>query len=388
MRIHSLEERGVRRKDNPSSKAILAVTLAAAALAGCDHGAPAAAGGGFAFPPAKVTVAPVVQRDVPVYLEEIGRCVAREVVSIQPQVGGQIVDVQFVDGADVKKGAKLFTIDPRPYQARLEQAEAALAEGRALLALRKLDFERVKDLRGTKAISVEDVDARQNAVTVAEAKVQSGLSDVTMAKLNLEWTSVVAPIDGRAGRRLVDVGNIVNPSDKGALLVLERVDPIYAEFTVPESDLPRVRRSMNEGRVKCQVRLPDATAEREGDLAFLDNAVQEGTGTVRLRASIPNPDLLFWPGQFIRVRLVLGVHKDGLLVPSRATQVGQQGPFVYVMKADSTVELRPIEPSQAQGDLVLVTKGLNPGESVIETGQTMLYPGAKVDASVPAEKKP
>ncbi|HVY62316.1 MAG TPA: efflux RND transporter periplasmic adaptor subunit, partial [Planctomycetota bacterium] len=319
-------------------RATIFLVAAAPALAllaaGCsDSSASAAAGGGgFQMPPARVSFAAAVARDVPVYLDEIGKCAALEVVSIQPRVGGQITAVQFADGVELKKGDPLFTIDPRPYKARLDEAAAALAQARAEQSLREAEFARVKDMGGSKAISAEDVDARKSAVEVAQARVESAAAALDAAKLDLEWCSIVSPIDGRAGRRLVDVGNIVKANDDRPLLVIQRLDPIYAEFTVTEGDLARVRRSMAAGSVRVEV-TPPGGEMRAGELSFLDNTVQEASGTVKLRATVPNPERSLWPGQFVNVRLVLETRKDAVLAPSAAAQIGQQGPFVYVLRA-------------------------------------------------------
>ena len=354
--------------------------LAALALAGCRNEAPAA----FERPPAPVAVAAAVTQDVPVYLDEVGRCVAREVVSIQPQVSGRITQIHFTDGAYLHKGDLLFTIDPRPFRAQLAAAEASLAQAKAALDLARIQHERAATLIQTKAIAQQEYDIRKNAVDVAAAQVEQSAAAVQTARLNLEYTAIRSPIDGRAGQRLVDPGNVVTAmsAGSGSLLVIQRLDPVYADFTVPENDLTAVQQNMVRGSLKVEVRLPDEPGEpRIGALTFLDNAVQDGTGTVKLRATIPNEDHRFWPGRFVKIRLVLDTLEKAVLVPAAAPQTSAQGPFVYVVKADSTAEQRTITPGQRQGDLIVVSQGLRPGERVVVDGQLGVTPGGKVSVA-------
>jgi len=348
--------------------------LAVLVLAGCD----AKAQQSFERPPAPVSVVAAVSEDVPIYLDEIGKSVAREMVSIQPQVPGRITAIHFADGADVKKGDALFTIDPRPYQAALGAAEANLAQARAALDLARVQYARAADLVKTNAVSRSEYDTRKSAVEVAEAQIGQGEAAVDTARLNLEYCSIRSPIDGRAGHRLVDIGNVVE-TNGGSLLVLQRLDPIYADFTVTENDLTAVQRNMAQGTLGVEVRLPDEPGDpRAGALTLLDNAVQDGTGTVKLRATIPNGDHRFWPGRFVKVRLVLSTLKDAVLVPAAAPQTSAKGQFVYVVKGDSTAELRPVTLGQRQEDRVVVTQGLASGERVIIQGQIAVMPGGKV----------
>ena len=330
-------------------------------------------------PPAPVSVTTAVERDVPVYLDQIGKNVAPEVVTIQPQVSGRITGIHVKDGATVKRGELLFTIDPRPYRAQLDSAEASLSRNLAELELARLEFARVRALLETDAISQQDHDSRRSAVAVSEAQVRLSRAAVDTAKLNLEYCFIRSPIDGRAGQRLADLGNVVGPGAPGGLLVIQRLDPMYADFSIPENDLTAVQRAVSAGEARVEVRLPDAPdGARNGTLTFLDNAVQDGTGTVKLRATIPNPDWRFWPGRFVKVRLVLGTQKGAVLVPATATQTSAKGPFVYVVKDDSTAELRLVTVGQRQGDLVAVAEGLKGGERVVTAGQLAVTPGGKV----------
>jgi membrane fusion protein, multidrug efflux system len=343
-------------------------------LTGCDRKAPAS----FERPPAPVSVAAAVSRDVPVYIDAVGKIVAREVVSIQPQVSGRVTKIHFADGADVKAGEVLFTIDPRPYQAQLNQAEANVAQAQAALNLAKTNFSRVESISDPRAVSRQDFDAKKNAVEVAEAQLRQNRAAVETARLNLEYCTIRSPIDGRAGQRLIDLGNVVTPGSS-PLLVIQRLDPIYGDFTIPESNLTEVQRNMAHRTLRTEVRLADeGTEAREGKLTFLDNSVQEGTGTVKLRATIENKDRLFWPGRFARIRLILDTHHSAVLVPADAPQLSAKGSFVYVVRQDDSAELRPVTVGQRHGDLVVIVQGLKEGERVVINGQLGVTPGGKV----------
>jgi multidrug efflux system membrane fusion protein len=331
------------------------------------------------MPPLLVTVVTATTQDVPRYLDEIGRNAAFESVTVTPQVAGRIVERQFQDGENLKKGQLLFVIDPRPYQAQVDSAQAALAQAKAALELAKIQFARDQQVIATRAISRQDFDTKKNAVDVDEAQVEAAQASLETAKLNLEYCYIHSPIDGRAGSRLVDVGNVVQ-ANTTSLLSIQRIDPIYANFTVTESDLPNVQKQMSAGGLRAGVRLPSDTesAARRGRVEFLDNTVQNGSGTVNLRATISNSDHHFWPGQFVDVKLVLATEKKAVLIPSQAAQVSQQGPFVYVVKSDDTAELRPVKLGQRQGDQVVVTQGVAANERVVLSGQMLVRPGGKV----------
>src|SRR5436309_14673279 len=319
-----------------------------------------------AQPPARpALVAKVVAKNVPVYLDEIGTCAAYETVQVQAQVNGVIMVRHFQDGSDVKKGDLIFTIDSRPYQAALDQAKAQNA-------LDQVTLKRQEDLRARKVIAQQDYD-------IAVANAQKSQAAAEAAKVNLDYCCIKSPINGRIGMRNVDVGNLVGPSTP-ALVTIQGLDPIYTDFTVAENDLPLVRKYLGGPNVKVQTYLPDGSiAPRTGDLYFIDNAVQPGSGTVKARGVAPNPDRALWPSEFVRVRFILDMLKDATLVPSQAVQVSQSGPFVFVVKPDNQVDLRPVKPGQRQdGDLIVVESGVKPGETVVVTGQLALSPGAKV----------
>ncbi|PYJ74790.1 MAG: efflux RND transporter periplasmic adaptor subunit [Verrucomicrobia bacterium] len=320
-----------------------------------------------AQPPVRpVLVAKIITKDVPLYLDEIGSCAAYETVQVQAQVSGQIIARHFQDGSDAKKGDLLFTIDPRPYQATLDQAKAQAALDQATL-------KRQEDLRARKVISQQDYDT-------AQANAQKSQAAAEAAQVNLDYCYIKSPINGRVGLRNVDAGNLVGPSTP-PLVTIQGLDPIYTDFTVSETDLALVRRYLGGPNVKVETRSADGSMPpRLGDLYFIDTAVQPGAGTVKARAVTPNPDHALWPSEFVRVRFILDVFKNATLVPSQAVQISQNGPFVFVVKPDNTVDLRPVKPGQRQdGDMTVLQSGVQPGETIVVTGQLALAPGTKVD---------
>jgi membrane fusion protein, multidrug efflux system len=319
-----------------------------------------------AQPPLRpATVAKVVTKDVPLYLDEIGTCAAYETVQVQAQVNGVIISRHFQDGSDVKKGDLLFTIDPRPFQAVLDQAKAQAA-------LDQVNLKRQEDLRARKVVSQQDYDT-----AVANAQKSQGAAEA--AQVNFDFCYIKSPINGRIGLRNVDVGNLVGPSS-AALVTIQGLDPIYTDFTVAENDLPLLRKYLGGSNLKVETYLSDGSiTPRLGDLYFIDKAVQPGSGTVKVRGVTPNPDRALWPSEFVLVRFILDTLKDATLVPTQAVQISQAGPFVFVVKSDNTVELRPVTPGQRQeGDLTVIENGVKPDETVVVTGQLALSPGAKI----------
>jgi len=381
----------------------------------------------FERPPAPVTVTAAVTQDAPTYLDAIGKIVAREVVSIQSQVSGRIVRIHFTDGTDVKKGDLLFTIDTRPFEANVSQAEANLSRDAALKKEAEANLTRdiaqanwgeiqVKRYRGlveqgvipreqyeqlrTNADSLNAVvEADRAAVRSAEERIKVDAAAIASARVQLSYCYIRSPIDGRAGQRLVDIGNVVNPGGSGnsnssdsasgsgnALLVIQRLDPIYADFTISQNELSTVQQQMREGTLKAEVRLPDDPGNPiVGQLTFLDNAVQNTTGTVNLRATIPNQGFRFWPGRFVNIRLVLRTLYGAVLIPASAPQLSPKGQFVYVVKQDSTAEQRDVVLGQRIGELVVVETGVSSGEMIVTTGQLGVTPGGKVRIEQPLQ---
>ena len=374
----------MRRGTRISPALDLTIALAVLLSGACRKDPPSS----FQRPPAPVSVAAATVQDVPVTLDEVGKCVAREVVSVQPQVGGRIAEIHFADGADLKKGDPLFTIDPEPYRAAVASAEANLARARAVLELARAELARYANLLATQIASQADYDAKKSAVDVADADVKQNEAALATARINLQYCSISSPIDGRAGHRLVDRGNVV-AANGGPLLVIERLDPIYVDFTITEHDLTDVQRRMAGKSLDVEVRLPDRPAQPlTGQVTFLDNAVQEATGTVTLRATVPNRQHVLWPGRFVKVKLILAMLRDAVVVPAAAPQLSAKGPFVYVVKEDDTAELRPVTPGQRQGDLLVIEQGVKQGERVVVNGQLGVTPGGKVRIEEPQGTAP
>ena len=392
---------------------LLALSAFCAAFAGCVNKAQQS----FERPPAPVVVSTAVSQDVSNYLDALGRIVAREVVSIQPQVSGRIEKIHFTDGANVRKGQLLFTIDPRPFQASLKQAQAnhakdtaAKKQAEANLAREiarenwgRAQVERYRGLVEQGVVAREQYEqlrtdydtlkanseAARAAVRSADETIKVDQAAIETAKVELSYCYIHSPIDGRAGQRLVDLGNVVNPgggisdSSSGipsnALVVIERLDPIYADFTISQNNLSLVQDQMRAGSLLAEVRLPDSPDDAvSGRLTFVDNAVQTDTGQVTLRATLPNPGHRFWPGRFVNVRLLLGTVAGAVLVPATAPQMSAAGSYVYVVKPDSTAEQRTVALGQRQGELVVVEKGVSAGEKVVINGQLGVTPGHKV----------
>jgi multidrug efflux system membrane fusion protein len=394
---------GLLLKNKDTSSMLTAVFIVMLVWSGCGKKEEAS----FERPPAPVTVTAAVTQDVPIYLDQIGKCVAREVVVVQPQVSGRITQIHFTDGANVKKGDLLFTIDPRPFEVSLQQARSNLAKD---LALKKqteanlardisqakygeVQAQRYAQLNKQGIVSSEQyeqmktnadalsatVNADQAAVRNAEEAIKVDEAAIERAKLELSYCYIRSPINGRTGQRLVDIGNVVNPGSSTPLLVIQRLDPIYVDFTISQNDLSAVQQQMARGTLKTEVRLPDAPDNAvTGRLTFLDNAVQGATGTVNLRATIANGDRRFWPGRFVNIRLVLNTLQGAILVPVAAAQTSAQGRYVYVVKADDTAEMRPVTVGQRQQDLVVIEKGVIAGERVVVNGHLGVTPGGKV----------
>ena len=360
-----------------SIMATVLVCLASLVLAACEQKAHSS----MERPPATVSVETAFIQDVPLYVDAIGRTVASKVVSVKPQVGGCITKIDFADGAELKEGDSLVTIDPRPYQAKLNSARATLAEKKASLELAKIQFDRYQGLLQTNSVAKTEFDQKKSTLDTCKAQVMQSQAAVETAELDLDYCFIRSPIQGRAGLRLVDIGNVVSPNST-PLLLIERLHPIYADFTITENRLPTVKHRLKGGVLRAEVSLPEQRdSSRDGDVAFLDNAVQETTGTVKLRATVPNNDDHFWPGQLVRVRLFLNTIRDAVLVPERATRLSAKGPYVYVVNKDSIAELRQVTLGQKHGDAIVIKRGVNAGERVIVVGQLGVAPGARVQIS-------
>jgi membrane fusion protein, multidrug efflux system len=338
--------------------------------------------------PIPITAGQVEVRDVPLYVVGVGTVQAYNTVTVQARVDGQLDSVDFQEGQDVKAGAPLAHIDPRPFQAALDNALAAQAKDQATLENARVDLKRYQDTAPKGYSTKQQLDTQQATVNSLLAAVQGDAANVENARVQLGYTDIVSPIDGRTGIRHVDKGNIVHATDTGGLVVITQLRPISAIFTLPQDLLPQVTAGQAAGTLEVVAFTRDDTTELDrGTLELVDNQIDPATGTIKLKAKFANPKLALWPGQFVNIRLQTGDVHNGLTVDSRVVQRGPQGTFAYVIKPDDTVEIRPIEAGQDYRGQLLVTKGLTAGERVVVDGQLRLEPGTKVstDADKPQQ---
>lgn len=327
-----------------------------------------------------VTLGDVIQRDVPIYIEVIGNVYSLQIVEIRPQVGGIVTESYVKQGQYVKKGDPLFLIDPRPYQAALDRAKAALVKDTAALELSKITLKRNEELAKKDYVSKLNFETFQSNVLSGTGQVDSDKADIAIAELNLEWTTPISPIDGKISQYNIYPGNLVTANDPNNFTDVRQITPADIRFNIAQKDFIEVQKALKAGLLKFEVYLPqEADKPREGEIYFIDNHIDLTTGTILIKGTVVNDDEMFWPGEFIRVRLQLRMESNALLVPEEAVQLGQDGPFIYVYQPDtSTVEYRPVVKRERIDHQILIEKGLKAGEKVVLKGQVNLRPGAKV----------
>ena len=332
-----------------------------------------------------VTAGTVAAADVPVFLHGIGTVQAYNMVALKSRVDGQIVRVDFKEGQDVKAGDPLFQIDPRPYQAALDQAQASKQKDEAQLAGAQLDLERYEKLIGTGYQTRQSYDNQKATVAQLQAAIKGDDAQINTAKLNLSYADIRSPIDGRLGARLVDKGNLVHANDNNALVMITEVKPIFVSFTLPQETLDDVRENHKTSPLVVYAYTGDSkTKLAEGKLTLIDNAIDQATGTIHLKARFDNEDERLWPGQFVSLRVVLSTRSNVATVPSQTVQNGPNGSYAYVIKPDNTVERRDVDVASIQDGIAVVTKGLATGERVVVDGQYRLTNGARVIPRVPS----
>jgi multidrug efflux system membrane fusion protein len=340
-------------------------------------------------PAVPVTIGKAETKDVPVIVRGIGTVQAYKAVAVKTRVDGQIVKVAFEEGQFVRTGDLLFQVDPAPFQAALDHATAAKRRDEAQLAGARLDLERYGKLLAPGFQSRQSYDQQQATVEALTATVALDQAAVDTAKVNLNYTEIRAPIDGRTGQRLVDLGNVVTAAQPAALVNITQVKPIFVNFTVPQDVTDEVRRHQMQGPLLVEAYASDDKSRLSvGKLTLVDNQIDTTTGTLHLKATFENADERLWPGEFVNARLVVTVRKGAITVPQRAIMQGPEGPYAYVLKPDDTVQRQAVGVEETQDGLAVVTKGLAGGEKVVLDGQYRLTEGArvKIDAAPAASK--
>jgi len=326
----------------------------------------------------------VQQRDFPVYLTGLGSVQAFNTVALKSRIDGQIMKVNFQEGQDVKQGELLIQIDPRPYDVALQTAKANLQRDEAQLNNAKVQYERMKALYAGGVIAKQDLDTQEASFGQYEGTIAADKAAINSANLNLVYTRVTSPIDGRIGLRQVDIGNYVQASSTTPMVVITQLHPIAIVFTLPEDQLQAVRQRMKQGTLVVDVYgRDDQTKLSTGKLLTIDNQIDQTTGTAKLKAVFENPDNSLWPNQFVNVHLLLERRKDALTMPASAIQRGPQGTFTYVVDDKNTVQVKPVQIALTQGNVVLIESGLQAGDKVVTDGQEKLQPGTRVNVQAP-----
>jgi membrane fusion protein, multidrug efflux system len=373
-----------------ATTALLLIGLAAPVLTGaCSTGAaennptqgaaPAGRGSGGSAGAVPITAAPAVEKPMPLDVQAIGSGEAFSNVAVHAQLTGELTSVTFKEGDDVSAGQVLFTLDKRPLEAALQQAEANLERDQAQATNAVAQAKRYKDLVDREIATKEQLDAQNASAASLNATVGADRAAVENARVQLQYATIAAAIPGRTGALMVHPGNLVRANDVTPLVVINQISPIYVTFTIAESQLPAVKRYLADGTIRVRVKPPtDAAESTGGRITFVDNAVDQTTGTIKLKALFDNADRRLWPGQFLNVTMTLKVDEHAVVVPTAAVQTGPQGTYVFVVKADRTAELRPVTVDRSAGTETIIASGMKAGETVVTDGQLRLVPGSKV----------
>jgi multidrug efflux system membrane fusion protein len=363
----------------------LLIGAAALAAAGCSGGEAVATarapgrGGPQGAPAVPVTVASVVQKPMPIDIRVIGTAEPYQTVAVHAQITGELTSVNFKEGDEVKKGQVLFTLDRRPLDAALKQAEANLVHDEAQAINARAQAARYQDLLRRGIATREQVDQNNSNAASLDASVGADRAAIESARVQLAYATIAAPLAGRTGAVQVHAGNLVRANDTTPLVIINQIAPIYATFGVPEAQLPALKRYMALGSLRVQAAPPSADGpSSSGRITFVDNAVDQTTGTIRIKGTFGNEDRRLWPGQFVNVQVTLTTDPTAIVVPSTAVQTGQQGDYVFVVKGDQTVELRTLTVARSAGDETVIKAGVTPGEIVVTDGQLRLVPGSKI----------
>jgi len=339
-------------------------------------------GGPTTNDPVPILVADARVSDVPVYLDGVGTAKALNTVTVRSQVDGRIIDIYFTEGQDVPKGYVLAKIDPATYQAAYDQTVAKKAQDEAQLANARLDLDRYTRLAATNAVNKQQLDTQRALVAQLEAQIKLDQAAIDNARTILSYTDIVAPIAGRTGIRLVDMGNLVRGAEANGIVILTQLRPISVFFSLPQQNLPDLTRGMAEGKLPVDALTADGkSALDKGKVMVIDNQVDQTTGTVKLKAEFPNENLQLWPGQFVNVRVLIDTLRQVVVVPTAAVQRGPNGPFVYVLRDGNTVTVRRVTLTQQDDVRAVVATGLQAGERVVTTGFSRLTEGTRVAVS-------
>lgn len=332
-------------------------------------------------PPVGVTTARAQAQDVDIGLVGVGTVQAMQTVTVKPRIDGQLESVGFVEGQDVKQGQVLARIDPRTFQAQLQQVQATRARDAANLANAKLDLTRFQGLIKENATTQQTLDTQRATVAQLEAAVRNDDAQIALARVQLDFTTITAPLAGRVGARLVDPGNIVHATDTTGLVVIRQIDPIDVVFTLPEEAVSRIHDATHDNATTLAVDANERESGKrlgEGKLILVNNTIDTTSGTIQLKARFPNPSHTLWPGQYVDARLVLGQRAQAVTVPSSAIQRNDAGTYVYAVQADDTVAMKPVDVAELQGDRAVIASGVAAGDRVVAEGQYKLRAGAKI----------
>jgi multidrug efflux system membrane fusion protein len=381
-----------RRRGNAFWGACLIVAMAlaiCAMLSGCGSSQSAKSAKASGPPPAvPVGVAAVKQGEFNVYLNGLGSVQAFNTVSLKTRIDGQIMQVNFREGQDVRAGDLLIVIDPRPYQVALDQAKANLEKDEAQLTNAKAQYDRNKVLYDQGVIAKQDLDTMQASFGTYEGTIDADKAAIKNAELNLTYCYIKSPVDGRVGLRQVDPGNYVTAAGGTAMLVITQLHPIAVVFTLPEDQLQQVAQRMRQGTLQVDAySRDDQTKLATGKLLTIDNQIDQSTGTAKLKAIFENVDNALWPNQFVNAHLLLQALPNATTTPASALQRGPDGTFVYVVDSNNTVQMRPVDVQLTQGSTVVIAKGLQAGERVVTDGQEKLQAGMRVAPQAPARQK-
>ena len=365
----------------------------AVAIVGCSGEAapstpPAGGGrGGAQNATVPVTTAPVVQKSVPLTIEGIGTVIAASTVAVHAQITGELTSVNFVEGDEVQQGQIIVTLDKRPLEAALNQAQATLDRDLAQAANARAQAVRYQDLLKRGIATREQVDQMVANAAALDATVGADRANVDSAKVQLDYATIRAPLTGKTGLLQVHPGNLVRAGDAGAIVTINKITPVYVSFAIPEAMLPELKRYMAKGRLSVTAQAPNDDAMSTGTINFIDNAVDITTGMIRVKGTFANTDRRLWPGQFVNASVTLSSEPNAIVVPSTAVQTGQQGAYVFAVKPDQTVDLRAVTVERTSGTESVIKTGLKPGETVVTDGQLRLVAGTKVSVkNSPAAK--